>query len=85
MSAASQLSEYFSGSRTSFDLPLQLNGTAFQKAVWEALLTIPLGETKSCRGHCSADRKSESGKSSGNGEQPQSCCSYRAVPQSYRF
>ena len=47
ISAASQLSEYFAGNRTSFDLPLMLQGTAFQKSVWDALLTIPYGETRS--------------------------------------
>lgn len=42
-----QLSEYFAGMRTSFDLPLKFIGTAFQKRVWETLLTIPYGATKS--------------------------------------
>lgn len=42
-----QLNEYFSGVRNSFDLPLQLVGTDFQKRVWQALLTIPYGETRS--------------------------------------
>jgi methylated-DNA-[protein]-cysteine S-methyltransferase len=44
--AADQLAEYFDGTRRSFDLPLALKGTDFQVAVWEALLTIPLGETR---------------------------------------
>ena len=42
-----QLKEYFSGTRKSFDLPLELNGTNFQKKVWNALLDIPYGETRS--------------------------------------
>jgi methylated-DNA-[protein]-cysteine S-methyltransferase len=42
-----QLNEYFSGSRKSFDLKLNLTGTNFQKKVWEALGNIPYGETKS--------------------------------------
>lgn len=42
-----QLGEYFAGQRTSFDLPLDFAGTPFQKKVWEALLTIPFGETRS--------------------------------------
>lgn len=42
-----QLQEYFSGQRKSFNLPLDFQGTAFQKKVWEALLTIPYGETRS--------------------------------------
>lgn len=46
-SARSQLSEYFSGQRKSFDLPLRPEGTPFQQRVWQALLTIPYGETRS--------------------------------------
>jgi methylated-DNA-[protein]-cysteine S-methyltransferase len=42
-----QLSEYFAGQRTRFDLPLQPHGTEFQKKVWQALREIPFGETKS--------------------------------------
>ncbi len=41
-----QLSEYFSGQREIFDLPLDFAGTDFQKQVWQALLTIPFGETR---------------------------------------
>lgn len=40
-----QLTEYFDGSRTEFDVPLALDGTPFQRTVWEALTTIPYGET----------------------------------------
>lgn len=42
-----QLSEYFRGERRQFDLPLNPRGTVFQKQVWEALLEIPYGETRS--------------------------------------
>lgn len=45
--ALGQLEEYFSGSRTRFELPLAWDGTAFQRAVWSALLEIPYGETRS--------------------------------------
>lgn len=45
--AFAQLSEYFEGKRKVFDLPLKLNGTKFQIAVWNALLDIPYGETRS--------------------------------------
>ncbi|MEM7754120.1 MAG: methylated-DNA--[protein]-cysteine S-methyltransferase [Planctomycetota bacterium] len=45
--AADQLAEYFSGNRTSFDLPLDLRGTDFQRSVWLALLEIPFGATRS--------------------------------------
>ena len=43
--AAKQLQEYFAGERTTFTLPLLLEGTDFQKTVWHALLAIPYGET----------------------------------------
>jgi len=42
-----QLREYFSGTRDAFDLPLDFQGTEFQKKVWHALLTIPFGQTRS--------------------------------------
>lgn len=42
-----QLQEYFAGTRSTFELELDFNGTAFQKQVWQALLTIPFGETRS--------------------------------------
>ncbi|MBB5956438.1 methylated-DNA-[protein]-cysteine S-methyltransferase [Saccharothrix tamanrassetensis] len=42
-----QLEEYFAGTRTQFDLPLDLLGTPFQRAVWTALCSIPYGETVS--------------------------------------
>lgn len=42
-----QLSEYFSGKRKEFHLPLLLKGTDFQIQVWNALLKIPFGETRS--------------------------------------
>jgi methylated-DNA-[protein]-cysteine S-methyltransferase len=47
MQAELQLKEYFAGSRQTFDLPLDMRGTIFQKGVWEALLAIPFGETRS--------------------------------------
>ena len=44
-----QLCEYFAGTRQQFDLPLDFEGTVFQKKVWQALLGIPFGETRSYR------------------------------------
>lgn len=44
---AEQLTEYFAGQRTFFDLPLNISGTEFQKKVWQQLLSIPYGETRS--------------------------------------
>jgi methylated-DNA-[protein]-cysteine S-methyltransferase len=45
--AERQLGEYFAGRRKTFALALDLAGTAFQRKVWTALLTIPFGETRS--------------------------------------
>ena len=44
---ARQLSEYFSGERAAFDLPLELCGTDFQREVWQALIEIGYGSTRS--------------------------------------
>lgn len=43
--AVKQLEEYFAGERTNFDLPLDAQGTEFQKKVWRELARIPYGET----------------------------------------
>ena len=40
-----QLHEYFSGARKSFDIPLAMKGTDFQRAVWNELLNVGYGET----------------------------------------
>ena len=42
-----QLREYFAGKRKEFSVALDLQGSRFQKDVWEALLAIPFGETRS--------------------------------------
>lgn len=42
-----QLDEYFAGRRQEFEISLDMRGTTFQKSVWEALLGIPFGETRS--------------------------------------
>lgn len=41
-----ELEQYFAGSRRRFDFPLDLRGTEFQLACWQALLEIPYGETR---------------------------------------
>ena len=43
--AVAQLADYFDRRLTVFDVPLDLRGTDFQRAVWEELLTIPYGKT----------------------------------------
>ncbi|MDB5712379.1 MAG: cysteine methyltransferase [Sphingomonas bacterium] len=45
--AEQQLRAYFAGTLTTFTVPLDFQGTDFQKSVWAALLTIPFGETRS--------------------------------------
>jgi methylated-DNA-[protein]-cysteine S-methyltransferase len=45
--AEQQLQDYFSGKRKTFSIKLDTAGTVFQKKVWQALLTIPFGETRS--------------------------------------
>lgn len=47
--AGRQLQEYFIGKRVEFALPLEPAGTKFMQQVWEALRTIPYGETRSYR------------------------------------
>lgn len=43
--AARQLNAYFDGTLTEFSLPIRMEGTAFRMKCWEALRTIPYGET----------------------------------------
>jgi len=43
--AVQQLTEYFAGTRREFDLPLRMQGTAFQQRVWRELTEIPYGQT----------------------------------------
>jgi methylated-DNA-[protein]-cysteine S-methyltransferase len=45
--AEKELNEYFSHKRTAFSVTLDMQGTYFQKQVWNALLGIPFGETRS--------------------------------------
>ena len=43
--AARQIDEYFAGARRDFELPLDLEGSAFQRNCWQAIAAIPFGET----------------------------------------
>ena len=65
-----QLSEYFAGERTAFDLPFDLAGTDFQKRVWAELLTIPFGKTRSYMAQAKAlgDVKAIRAVASANGQ-----------------
>jgi methylated-DNA-[protein]-cysteine S-methyltransferase len=67
-----QLEEYFSGKRKSFNLPLQPNGTSFQRHVWDELLKIPYGKTISYLKLAQqlGDEKSIRAVASANGKNP---------------
>ncbi len=45
--AAAQLADYFAGRPARFDVPLDLHGSSFQRGVWQALLAIGSGQTRS--------------------------------------
>lgn len=44
--AARQIDDYFQGKRQVFDLPFRVSGSDFQRAICEAILAIPFGETR---------------------------------------
>ena len=69
---ATQLEEYFSWKRKTFDVALQPNGTSFQRHVWDELLKIPYGKTTSYLklAHQLGDEKSIRAAASANGKNP---------------
>lgn len=70
--AKQQLSEYFEGERTHFDMPLAPKGTDFQKQVWQALVEIPYGQTVSYQDIAKAVGKPKGSQAVGgaNGKNP---------------
>lgn len=70
--AAAQLDEYFAGTRTTFDVPLDPVGTDFQRAAWEALRTIPYGVTVSYGDQADrmGDRRKARAVGAANGRNP---------------
>jgi methylated-DNA-[protein]-cysteine S-methyltransferase len=70
--AASQLEEYFAGTRTTFDVALDPVGTDFQRAAWEALRTIPYGATVSYGDQADrmGDRRKARAVGAANGRNP---------------
>jgi methylated-DNA-[protein]-cysteine S-methyltransferase len=52
--ATDELTEYFSGQRSSFSVPLSPSGSAFERSVWRLLIQIPYGRTRTY-GHLAAD------------------------------
>jgi methylated-DNA-[protein]-cysteine S-methyltransferase len=72
LAAERQLTEYFAGVRTEFDLPLQPDGSQFQKRVWQALREIPFGQTRSYLDLAKAVGSSKAARAVGaaNGKNP---------------
>ena len=70
--AVAQLEEYFAGSRTEFELPLDPIGTAFQHQAWSALRRIPYGETISYGQQAAmlGDRNKSRAVGAANGKNP---------------
>jgi methylated-DNA-[protein]-cysteine S-methyltransferase len=53
LATADQIAQFFVGQRLSFELPLDLStGTTFQQSVWQALLSIPRGQTSTYKAVC---------------------------------
>jgi methylated-DNA-[protein]-cysteine S-methyltransferase len=71
-SAVEQISEYFRGDRTIFDLPLDPVGTAFQLQAWRTLATIPFGSTVSYAEQAErmGDRRKARAVGAANGRNP---------------
>lgn len=63
--AAKELREYFKGERTEFTVPLRLEGSEFQKLVWQALTEIPYGETRTYKDIAQAIGKPRSARAVG--------------------
>lgn len=70
--ACHQIEEYFSGRRKSFDIPLDLEGTGFQKKVWRQLEQIPYGSTVSYQwvAHQIQNQKAVRAVGQANGKNP---------------
>jgi methylated-DNA-[protein]-cysteine S-methyltransferase len=70
--AATQLSEYFDGKRSDFDLKLNPKGTEFQQKVWKGLLGIPFGKTRTYleQSKILGDAKAIRAVASANGKNP---------------
>ncbi len=67
-----ELTEYFAGKRKEFTVPLDLQGTDFQKKAWHALLAIPYGETRSYKQQASKIKNGDAVRAVGaaNGRNP---------------
>ena len=79
-----QLLEYFDGRRKNFALTLDVSGTPFQRSVWNALLTIPFGETRSVRADRPTDWEPRGGACGRRRQRQKPGLDRRAVPSSRR-
>ena len=78
--AVTQLEEYFAGERQAFDLPLVLEGTAFQRRVWDVLRTIEYGRTRSYGDARRRDRPPRPRPRGGRGRRPHAGADHRPLP-----
>ena len=78
------LDEYFSRKRKVFDLPLNPQGTAFQKKVWQALTQIKYGKTCCYKDIAVAVGNPKASRTVGDGKQQKSHTDNNSLPQSYR-
>ena len=82
--AHAQLDEYFAGARTTFDLPLAPMGTAFQRAVWAAIGTVPLRRDDRVPRARGAGRPAGQHSRGGDRDRPQSVDDRRSLPPNRR-
>ena len=79
-SAARELDEYFAGDRQHFDTPLDPAGTEFQRQAWDALRSIPYGETVSYGEQAERMGDKNKARAVGRRQRSQSDLDHRAVP-----
>ena len=75
-----EISEYCSGERREFTVPLGASGTPWQKKVWEALRRIPFGETRSYSQVADMVGSPGAARAVGGGERMQPRAARRTVP-----
>jgi methylated-DNA-[protein]-cysteine S-methyltransferase len=82
--AVRQLDEYFAGERRSFELPLDLRGTTFQRRVWETLRGIPYGTTRTYTSLASAIGRADHVRAAAAAREMQRCQPGRCANQGQR-
>ena len=83
--AERQIAEYFARKRRSFSIPIDMQGTLFQKQVWDALLAIPFGENKNLWRSRQATRETASCKGCGRCQRQKSLIDHRALSSRRRL